>query len=121
MGIQITPDEVNKYLIKIKKALSANRYQFIERRKNIDAMSRVGILPSHTKEIILGLTYKNYLSGPEPERDKRFSEGEYMLFGCEVSGLEFFVKIKIMMQDGEDFCRCISFHDPEKKNYYPYK
>ncbi|MBS4029872.1 MAG: hypothetical protein KGZ63_00365 [Clostridiales bacterium] len=70
MGTQVPRDEVNKYLIRIKKAFSKNQYEFIGRRKNIDAMSRAGILPSHTREIILGLTFKNYLAGPESERDK---------------------------------------------------
>lgn len=78
MGIRVSISEVNSFLIKIKQAIAQGKYQFAERKKNIASLASVGLLPGHAKELILQLTYLDYLSGPEDEINPRFPPGEVM-------------------------------------------
>ncbi|MFZ3170642.1 MAG: hypothetical protein WA118_01430 [Carboxydocellales bacterium] len=121
MGNKIPIGEINGFLLRIKQAFTQEQFRFEERKKNIASLSRVGLKPSHIKEYILGLTYKDYLCGPEAERDTRFPPGDYFLFGFNIDGYEFQIKIKIEDNSGGDFCVCISFHIAERPNHYPYK
>lgn len=121
MGTQISTHEVKKYLVRIKTAISEGRYQFIQRRKNMESLSKVGLLVDHVKEILLGLTYSDYFNGPEPEDDEDYEPGEYLFFGCDVHENEFFVKFKLEQLIDNEKCICLSFHIAEKKIYYPYK
>lgn len=121
MGIQVSIIEVNKALIRIKSAITAGRYQFIGRRKNLDSMAAVGLLPRHVVQQILSLSYKNYLHGPEQEDNPDFPVGELFVFGCVINRIEFFIKLKLYQQGNGEWCTCLSFHFAEKPNYYPYK
>lgn len=121
MSNVIGPDEVKKYLIRIKQAIVKGNYRFEERRKNLRSLAQVGLLPSHVRELVLGFTYLDYFNGPEEERDSRFPPGDYMFFGCNIECYEFFVKLKIETSTAEDYCVCISFHIAENKIYYAFK
>ncbi len=121
MGNTIPVNEVNEYLLRIKLAVTSGNYRFVNRKKNLDSMALVGLLPKHVKECILDLTYLNYFNGPEEERDVGFAAGEYMFFGCEISGNEFFIKLKLEGGGGDETCVCISFHVAESKIFYPYR
>ncbi len=87
LGTQISTHEVKKYLVRIKTAISEGRYQFVQRRKNMESLSKAGLLVDHVKEILLGLTYSDYFNGPEPEDDEYYEPGEYLFFGCDVHEL----------------------------------
>lgn len=121
MGTQVSISEVNKALIRIKSAITAGRYQFINRKKNLESMAAAGLLPRHVVQQILSLSYKNYLHGPEQEKDSNFPDGELFIFGCVIDSFEFFIKLKLYQQSNGEWCTCLSFHFADRPNYYPYK
>lgn len=120
MGNQVSISDVNDALLRIKSAVASGRYQFINRRKNLTSLAAAGLLPKHVIQYILGLTYKQYLHGPEQESDASFFPGLVFVFGCQVCQDEFFVKVKLYQQSDEEWCTCLSFHIAEKPLYYPY-
>lgn len=121
MSDWISTNQVNSYLLRIKAAIAKGKYKFLDsRRKNIDSLAMVGLLPHHAKEFILALTYHNYFNGPEPEESNGYPPGECMFFGCTVQSLEFYVKIKLCKEENSDYCYCLSFHIAENKIVYPY-
>lgn len=121
MSAWIPIAEVNAYLLRIKNAIVSGKYRFEERRKNLESLALVGLLPRHVKDFILALTHLDYFNGPESERNPGFPHGDYMFFGCEISGKEFIIKIKIEDNGGEDFCVCISFHVSTAPITYAYR
>lgn len=120
MGNRVSICDVNEVLLRIKTAVATGRYQFIGRRKNLQSIATAGLLPEHVKQLILGLTFKSYLNGPEDDIDNNFVSGEVFLFGLALSGDEYYVKLKLFTRDDEESCTCISFHIAEKPLYYPY-
>jgi len=113
---------VNQYLLRIKEAISKGRYEYIgSRKENVDSLAKAGLLPTHVKECILSLTYLDYFNGPEEEKDPRYPKGEYMFFGCNINGYEFYIKVKLLNRDLEEFCICLSFHIAKGPINYPYK
>ncbi len=95
MGNIISIDEVKRYLIRIKQSITKGNNRFEGREKNLRSLGKIGILPSHVKEVVLQLTCLDYFNGPEEERDTRFPPGEYMFFGCQVEGYDFFVNLRL--------------------------
>jgi hypothetical protein len=120
MGSKVPITEVNAALMRIKTAVSYGKYNFVNRQKNLSSMAAAGLLPDHVKQHILGLTYRQYLSGPEQETDSNFRPGDVYLFGLLIEGVEYYVKLKLVGQDGAEWCVCISFHPAERPLYYPY-
>ncbi len=121
MSNWIPKDLVNNYLLRIKDTVVKDRYKFINRRKNINSLARVGLMPKDRKDIILSLTYLDYFNGPEDEKDPNFPSGEYMFFGCTIDNYEFFIKTKLYINDNKESCLCMSFHIAEGPIIYPFK
>lgn len=118
----IKKEEVSQYLIRAKKAIAGGRYRFVHREANKAAMARGGILPKHVKGIVFGLTPLDYFNGPSSEKqNSEFPPGEYMEFGCDVNGVEMYVKLKLEFIEGDEYCVCMSLHEPQKPIRYPYK
>lgn len=114
--------EVNIYLIRIKKAVSVGNYIIAERRDSyVTSLAKAGILSDQVKDYILKLTYKNYFNGPEDDKDLRFTSGECLFFGCVINGYEFYIKLKLIKNEDDETCICISFHIADKPIKYPYK
>jgi len=111
MKERISPPVINDYLIRIKSAISEGRYKFVGREKNLKSITEAGLLIRHVKDVIFKLTYRNYFNGPEQEKDNRFPPGEYLFFGKEIEGIDFFIKLKLENVLNEDFCICISSYN----------
>ncbi len=122
MSVIIPIEDVKKYLLRIKEAVSSGKYRYEGRRwKNVRSLAVAGVLTRHVKEYILLLTYLDYFNGPEDERDPNFPPGKYVFFGLAINGHEFFIKLKLEKNDNEEWCVCISFHIAEGPIYYAYK
>lgn len=52
--------EIATYLTNVKKLLSAGKYVFVPRRKNMQALARHGLTITDAKEEILGLAVCDY-------------------------------------------------------------
>ena len=115
--------QINEALRKIKVAvnLGGSNFVFRRRQKNEDTLLKLGYLHKHVLEEILGLTFRNYCSGPAANISRSGSmKGAVWVFGKEISKIEVYIKIQIIPQSNENKCVCISFHEAERVMRYPY-
>ena len=99
-------------LANMRDAIAAKRYEFIERKKNMDTLAQLGIMPSHAVEEMEELTAKNYISGPDPDRDYPGTE-PFWKFKKQISGNIVYIKFKIRYDD--DGLKVVSFHFDEEE------
>lgn len=119
MGVITTKEAVIDFLRKMKECINDGRYSFEAREKNLNALGKLGLMPTHVKEYLLQLTYKNYFNGPEKDRDENKPPGEIMFFGAVINDTEVYIKVKLLSLNNGTFCICLSFHEAEKPIYYP--
>ena len=55
MSNQTSAADITTYLTKVKKLLSAGKYDFVPRRKNMQALAQHGLTIADVKNEILGL------------------------------------------------------------------
>lgn len=106
-----TPDVV-AYLVKVKYLLSAGKYDFVPRRKNMLALAQHGLTITDAKNEILGLTVSDYYKGPKQDLDPN-RPGDIWEFKKDIDGILFYVKVKIVQENGEDILKCIGFHEDD--------
>lgn len=78
MSNQASSSEIAAYLSRVKKLLSAGKYDFVPRRKSMQALARHGLTITDAKDEI-----------------------------------QFYVKVKITQENGEDILKCLSFHEDD--------
>lgn len=100
------------FLENAKKLVSEGKYDFVPRRKNMQSLSRYGLTIIDAKNEILGLVIGDYYKGPKQDFDKK-KPGEIWEFKKKINGIQFYVKIKIVHQNGEDILKCIGFHEDD--------
>lgn len=105
------PDIVH-YLERVKSLLSAGRYDFVPRRKNMQALALHGMTITDAKAEILELDANDYYKGPKQDYDQN-RPGDIWEFKKRVDGTPFYVKVKIVQEDGEDVLRCLAFHEDD--------
>lgn len=90
MSVIIPIEDVKKYLLRIKEAVSSGKYRYEGRRwKNVRSLAVAGVLTRHVKEYILLLTYLDYFNGPEDERDPNFPQANTCFLGSQLMGTNF--------------------------------
>jgi len=109
--------QVALFLVKAKELLQQKRYALITREKNIMALARLGWNESCLTDFLMELSTDNYSSGPEEDRD--CPPEEVWVFGHEIDGTEYYIKLKIRLETEE--LLCISFHEAEKPLKYPFR
>jgi hypothetical protein len=110
--------EINEFLLQVNKILNkSNSFQLIPRRKNLDAIYRIGLSIDSVKEYIKNLTLRDYCEGPKKDENGIFS-GEVWVFGKKINNILFYIKLKI--KDNQLLC-CLSFHDAEYNMIFPFK
>jgi len=102
--------QVALFLAKAKELLQQNRYILVPREKNMKALARLGWNESRLMDFLMGLSTDNYSSGPEEDRD--CPPEEVWVFGHEIDGAEYYIKLKIRLEAEE--LLCISFHEAER-------
>ena len=117
--MQCTPSkEISNFLYKFKFfAQNSACFSFVIRKKNLQDIMDLGITYEQSIEIIKELTYKNYVSGPQ--KDKDYPDKDVWVFGCQINEHETYIKLS-----GDFSCKvakCISFHKSEHSLKYPYK
>ena len=108
--------EITAFLRDFKR-LAQNKFVFIRRKKNLDSIAQLGVKIRHVKNLILQLTYRDYVSGPKKDRDRK--KGNIWEFGAKIDNEE--VYIKLSDDFGHGIAKCISFHKAEFKMDYQYK
>lgn len=116
--------QINEILIKIKGTIQQNdgkNFIFKHREKNNETLTKLGWLPSHVKQEILQLTYKDYCRGPEANTSRSGNQkGSVWTFGRKIKNLDIYIKLHVI-PFGENRCVCISFHEAEAELNYPYQ
>lgn len=101
-------EKVTEFL-KVYKSFAQKRWVFVYRKKNLDSLTELGIMPKQAKKVILGLTAADYCSGPEEDRDRKGTN--MWVFGAKVNDEEIYIKLSDDFR-GEQ-AKCVSFHKAE--------
>ena len=112
MGNQASTSEIALFLERAKRLLSAGKYDFVPRRKNMQALAKHGLTILDAKSEILGLVVGDYYKGPKQDLDPN-KPGDIWEFKKNIDDEQFYVKLKIQRRNGEDFLKCLSFHEDE--------
>ena len=87
------------------------------REKNMETLFKLGITGSMRDSIVLGLTYRNYVSGPLLDDKKR--QGELWVFGSLETRKDIYIKLKVITKESGNKAVCVSFHIAERALHYP--
>lgn len=124
MCSQATPEEINQFLRRAKHLIEKGRRQFSgERMKNLKTLADLEIRAKDIWNHIAMLTYRDYCSGPEPDREPdKYPDREWWVFGTDIYGPEgvpmLYVKLRIR---NDNLLICLSFHEAERSLSFPYK
>ena len=69
MGNQASITDITTFLEKMKKLVSGGKYDFVPRRKNMQALAQHGLTITDAKNEILGLVVSDYYKGPKQDLD----------------------------------------------------
>lgn len=97
-------------LEKAKKLITQGSFDFVPRRKNMQALAQHGLTIKDAKEEILELVINNYYKGPKKDFDK---PGEIWEFKKLINGTQFYIKIKVVVENGREILKCLGFHNDE--------
>lgn len=75
----------------------------------MQALARHGLTIADAKNEILGLVVSDYYKGPKQDLDLN-RPGYIWEFKKDVEGIPFYIKVKIVQENGEDILKCLSFH-----------
>ena len=112
MSNQAGISDIAAYLTNVKKLLSAGKYDFVPRRKNMQALAQHGLTITDAKNEILGLAVGDYYKGPKRDLDPD-RPGDIWEFKKRIDGIPFYVKVKIVQKNGEDILKCLGFHEDD--------
>lgn len=112
-----TKDDVEQFLKYFKVKLNVFGVIYVGRDKNAQALLDIELVPSKRTELLNQLETVDYSEGPLDET--MHGSGNMWVFGKEISGNEFY--IKIAMGRTNDKTICISFHKAEQPLNYPFK
>jgi hypothetical protein len=82
------------------------------RRKNMQALAQHGLTIADAKNEILGLVVGDYYKGPKQDFDPN-RPGDIWEFKKNIDGMQFYVKVKIVQENGEDILKCLAFHEDD--------
>ena len=112
MGNTASVSDITLFLERTKKLVSTGKYDFVPRRKNMQALAQHGMTIADAKAEILGLVVGDYYKGPKQDLDPN-RPGDIREFKKQVNGTQFYVKVKIVQENGENILKCLGFHEDE--------
>lgn len=96
----------------VKRLISAGKYDFVPRRKNMQALAQHGLTIADAKAEIFELVVSDYYKGPKLDLDPN-KPGNIWEFKKQIDGKQFYVKLKITQENGEDILKCLGFHEDD--------
>jgi hypothetical protein len=112
-------EEVAEFLREFKKLISINHdVDFYERPERNSTLLHLGWTKAVFIQELQGLSVEDYCSGPDKDRNR---PGVIWVFGKEINGHEYYIKLKIVDMKPLRFARCFSFHEAEFPIRYLYK
>ena len=112
MENQADTQDIILFLERAKRLLSEGKYDFVPRRKNMQALAQHGLTIADAKEEILGLVVGDYYKGPKQDLDPD-KPRDIWEFKKQIDGKQFYVKVKITQNNGEDILKCLGFHEDD--------
>jgi hypothetical protein len=112
VGNQANTTDITAFLEKVKMLVSAGKYDFVPRRKNMQALAQHGLTIADAKAEILGFVVGDYYKGPKQDFDPN-RPGDIWEFKKNIGGIQFYVKIKVVQENGEDILKCLGFHEDD--------
>ena len=109
MGNQTNVSEITAFIEMMKRLIASGKYDFVPRRKNMQALAEHGLTITDAKNEILGLVVSDYYKGPKKDFDPS-RPGDIWEFKKNVEGTCFYIKVKITQESGEDILKCMGFH-----------
>jgi hypothetical protein len=109
---QASTTDITIFLEKAKRLVSIGKYDFVPRRKNMQALAQYGLTIADAKAEILGLVVSDYYKGPKQDFDLN-RPGDIWEFKKDIDGIKFYVKVKITQENGEDILKCLGFHEDD--------
>lgn len=103
---------ISGFLAEIRSLLSSGQYDFVPRRKNLQAIARLGLTVRDVKRELLHLTVADYFKGPKKDFDAE-RPGEIWEFKKTIEDEVFYVKLKIVQENGQRVLKCLGFHEDE--------
>lgn len=99
------------FLENAKALISAGRYDFVPRRKNMQSLAQHGLTITDAKAELLELVVRDYYKGPKQDfnLDKPGTYGNLKY----IAGRLFYIKLKITQENGTDILKCLGFHEDD--------
>lgn len=111
--------QVSDFLNKFKYLVTQRRFQLIPRLETNKTALSLGLTKTIVEQELLNLSVVNFSSGP---REDRNMPGEnFWIFGKEINGCEVYIKLKIYTVNGNEYAKCVSFHESEYTMRYPFQ
>lgn len=112
MSSRANTSDITDFLAKVKNLISAGKYDFVPRRKNMLALAKHGLTITDAKNEILGLVVGDYYKGPKQDLDVN-RPGDIWEFKKDIDGMKFYIKMKIVQENDEDILKCLGFHEDD--------
>jgi hypothetical protein len=116
-GGKVTAQHQVVLFLHLMKTAANERFAFMDRRVNLETLTRLGINRRHAQDLVTGLKPEDYVSGPAPDRNNPGLE--MWVFGLQVTASEVYVKTQVIVEPAR--CVCISFHEAERPMHYPFR
>ena len=112
MGDSANTTDIINFLEMAKRLISVGKYDFVPRRKNMQSLARHGLTIMDAKGELINLVVGDYYKGPKRDFDTDRPGGIWE-FKKNIDGTKFYVKMKIVQENGDDILKCIGFHDDD--------
>lgn len=103
---------IQNFLNDVRSAIDHNKFYPINRHKNMQTLSSLGISWETAKDEIYTLTAADYYCGPKVDRDYPTSD-YFWEFKKKIGNDVIYIKLKVLYQT-DDSIRVVSFHFDEK-------
>ena len=111
MGVQSDLlSDIRTFLTEAKSLIASGRYDFVPRKKNMQALAVYGLSLADAKADIFELVVSDYYKGPKKDFDSN-RPGDIWEFKKEIDGIQFYIKLKITKENGMNILKCIGFHE----------
>lgn len=106
-------NDVEKFLSEVREAIRQQNSSFEgQRHKNKQTLIKLGLLVSDVYEYVSELTYRDYVKGPEIDRDFPTSDNFWM-FKKNINNESIYIKLKLRKQTN-GCAAIVSFHIDDK-------
>ena len=110
---------IRNFLLEMKMSLEFRPLVFVDRNKNLESLSQLGILQTEVARVLKQITVSDYCDGPV--NDDKGRNKQWWVFGPEHGGKVLYIKVCLTsLKNGSTQVECVSFHEAERAMHYPF-